>query len=411
MLGGASQIRTPHPGRGITRRPYAGSGQSNRNRAGAPRICLEVVDGKAPEGWTLPVRLVFAALSLVVSITNASGQSVVPRIAVSDTGFVISGTGQPFTPWGFNYDRDWEYRLIEEYWEDDWAKVEEDFRELHALGANVVRICLQYHRFMDGPSAPNERNLSRLRDLVILAEEHGIYLDIVGLGSFRPEEDPAWYADLSEPERWAAQARFWETIARTLADRPGVFAFNLMNEPIVTGERLERGAWVHPEDIEGLHYVEYINLDPAGRDRADIAVAWVRQMKQAIRMHDRERPITVGMFPVLGLVDGSGFSPRRLAAELDFISAHLYPRAGRVDETLELLEGYDVGLPVFIEEAFPIDSSLDDYRTFLEGSRAIADGWMGFYWGETADDLRQRDEPLAALVLSATNVFEESRPR
>src|SRR6185503_16121505 len=130
-----------------------------------------------------------------------------------------------------------------------------------------------------------------------------------------------------------------------------------------------------------------------------------------IRTHDRERPITVGMFPVLGLVDGSGFSPRRLAAELDFISAHLYPRAGRVDETLALLEGYDVGRPVFIEEAFPIDSGLDDYRSFLEGSRAIADGWLSFYWGETAEDLRRREGPLADRVLGAISVFEDFRPR
>ena len=357
------------------------------------------------------MRLVFAALSLTVGVTNALAQSAVPRIAVSGDRFVVASSGATFTPWGFNYDRDWEYRLIEEYWEDDWSRVEEDFRELHALGANVVRICLQYHRFMDGPSAPNERNLSRLRDLVILAEGLGIYLDIVGLGSFRPEQDPAWYVELSEPERWAAQAKFWETIAQTLADRPGVFAFNLMNEPIVTGERLERGAWVHPQEIEGQHYVEYINLDPAGRDRADIAVAWVRQMKQAIRMHDRERPITVGMFPVLGLVDGSGFSPMRLAADLDFISVHLYPRTGRVDEALKLLQGYDVGLPVFIEEAFPIDSGLEDYRNFLEGSRAIADGWMSFYWGETAEDLRRREEPLARHVFGAIGVFEDFRPR
>jgi hypothetical protein len=172
-----------------------------------------------------------------------------------------------------------------------------------------------------------------LRDLVVLAEGLGIYLDIVGLGSFRPEEDPAWYVDLSEPERWAAQATFWETIARTLADRPGVFAFNLMNEPLVAADRLERGAWVHPDELERLHYMQYINLDPDGRDRADIAVAWIRQMKRAIRTHDRERLITVGLFPIFGSPEASGFAPRRIAPEVDFISVHFYPEAGRVEQT------------------------------------------------------------------------------
>jgi hypothetical protein len=349
-----------------------------------------------------------AALSLCSS--DALGQAETPRIAVSGNRFVLSGSGATFTPWGFGYDRDWDYRLLEDYWADEWDKVEQDFDELQALGANIVRISLQYHRFMDGPSSPNDGNLSRLKDLVTLAENRGIYVDIVGLGSFRPDRDPAWYAELSERERWTAQAVFWETIAKTLAERPGVFSFNLMNEPIVAGERLERGAWVHPDDIEGLHYIHYVSLDPAGRERAEIALAWVRQMKRAIRAHDARTPISVGMFPLFASADATGFSPSGLAAELDFISVHLYPRAGRIDETLDLLEEYDVGLPVLIEEVFPIDVGFDEYSVFLERSRETADGWISFYWGESDEDLRERDEPLAGLVVGATDVFEELRP-
>lgn len=354
------------------------------------------------------IPLSLAALSLCP--TDAWGQSAVARIAVSDGRFVATESRETFTPWGFNYDRDWEYRLLEDYWADEWEKVEEDFRELRALGANVVRIYLQYHKFMDGPSSPNEINLSRLKDLVILAEGLGIYLDITGLGSFRPEEDPTWYVLLSEAQRWEAQAAFWETIAEALADRPGVFAFNLMNEPIVAGDRLEPGAWVHPNEIEGLHYIQYINLDPDGRGRTDIALAWIRQMKRAIGTHDRERLVTVGLFPLFGLVDASGFDPRRIASEVDFISVHMYPRAGRVEEALDLLRVYDVGLPLLIEETFPLNSGIDDYRSFLAGSREIADGWLSFYWGESADKLRERDEPKARLVSAATAVFEELRP-
>jgi hypothetical protein len=150
--------------------------------------------------------------------------------------------------------------------------------------------------------------------------------------------------------------------------------------------------------------------DPDGRDRADIAVAWIRQMKQAIRSRDPQRLITVGMFPLLGSVDASGFSPGRIAAEVDFISPHFYPEAGRIDESLALLEKYDVGLPILIEEIFPIYCSLDEYRSFLENSREIAEGWTSFYWGETKEDLRERDELLAGIVLGAINVFEEFRP-
>lgn len=349
-----------------------------------------------------------AVLSFCSSSTLA--QSVVPRISVADDGFVTADSGDAFTPWGFNYDRDWNYRLIEDFWGDEWEKLEEDFGEMHDMGANVVRIHLQYHRFMDGPTAPNEINLSRLRDLVILAESLGMYLDITGLGSYRPDEDPAWYSDLSEPERWAAQAAFWEAIAEALADRPGVFAFNLMNEPITRGSQLERGVWVVPYGIEGLYYVHYINLDLGGRDSGDIAVAWVRQMKAGIRKHDPQRLITVGLFPIAGAIGAGGFSPARLAEEVDFISVHLYPEAGRVREAVELLRGYDVGLPILIEETFPLNSGLDEYRNFLSSSHEIADGWITFYWGEPADALLESDEPAASLVLGALTVFAELRP-
>ncbi len=34
-------------------------------------------------------------------------------------------------------------RIVEEYWVDDWASVEKDFRQMRDLGANVVRLHLQ----------------------------------------------------------------------------------------------------------------------------------------------------------------------------------------------------------------------------------------------------------------------------
>ena len=349
-----------------------------------------------------------AVLSL--SPSCSSGESAVARVAVAGNHFILAGTGETFTPWGFNYVNDWDYRLIEDYWGEGWQKVEQDLREIQALGANVVRICLQYHEFMDTATTSNEANLSRLKQLVTLAERLGIYLDITGLGSFRPKDEPAWYVELAEPDRWAAQAKFWETIAATLAGRPGVFAFNLMNEPIVAGEQLPHGAWVHPNELEGLHYLEYINLDPAGKDRADIAVAWIRRMKQAIRSHDPNRLVTVGMFPLFGSTDAAGFPPGRLATEVDFISVHLYPRAGRIDNDLALLRRYDVGLPVLIEETFPLSSGIGDYRAFLNASRALADGWLSFYWGETDDALRARGGVRAGAVLEATKAFEDFAP-
>ena len=63
-------------------------------------------------------------------------------VRVAEGSFVLE-SGKTFVPWGFNYDHDANGRLIEDYWDEQWASVEEDFWEMQRLGANVVRIHLQ----------------------------------------------------------------------------------------------------------------------------------------------------------------------------------------------------------------------------------------------------------------------------
>src|SRR5688500_10655030 len=106
------------------------------------------------------------------------------RPSPDNTHFILSSTGKPITIWGFNYDRDDSGRLLEDYWADEWDTVVEDFREMKALNANVVRIHLQFHRFMTAPDRPDAANLDRLKKLVNLAEALNLYLDITGLGRY-----------------------------------------------------------------------------------------------------------------------------------------------------------------------------------------------------------------------------------
>src|SRR5262245_7628623 len=103
-----------------------------------------------------------------------------PFVRVSDdkSGFVLDPGGKAFAPWGFNYDHDPKGRLIEDYWESEWATVETDFRQMKKLGANVVRVHLQFGKFMDGPDRPNEKALDRLGKLLALTEREGLYLDL-----------------------------------------------------------------------------------------------------------------------------------------------------------------------------------------------------------------------------------------
>src|SRR5690242_9160902 len=71
------------------------------------------------------------------------------QVAGDKRSFALAGSDPTFTPWGFNYDHDERGRLLEDYWETEWPRVEKDFRDMKRLGANVVRVHLQFARFME----------------------------------------------------------------------------------------------------------------------------------------------------------------------------------------------------------------------------------------------------------------------
>lgn len=337
-----------------------------------------------------------------------------PAVVVSKdkTGFVLATTEKPFAVWGFNYDRDHNSRLIEDYWETDWERVERDFRAMKKLGANVVRIHLQFAKFMVSADTPNAKALQRLTMLLALAEETGLYLDVTGLGCYHKKDVPAWYDAFSETERWAAQAKFWEAIAAACAKSSAIFCYDLMNEPVVPAGKSKDGDWLGPA-FAGKHYVQRISLDSKDRPRPDIGVAWVRQLVAAIRKHDKQHMITVG------LVDWSldrpgmfsGFTPQKIVGDLDFISVHLYPESGKVAEALKTLAAFSVGKPVVIEETFPMKCSLAEFADFIEGSKKHAAGVMGFYWGKPVDEMRKSKDFADAIVLAWLEFFEKNAPR
>ena len=328
------------------------------------------------------------------------------RVDKEGRGFVLAESGRRFVPWGVNYDHDEAGRLLEDYWEKEWAKVEEDFREMKQLGANLVRVHLQFGRFMRAKDRPDEAALDRLARLVQLAEEQRLYLDLTGLGCYHKQDVPAWYDALTEGERWDAQARFWEAVARRCADSPAVFCYDLMNEPVVPGGPRKPGDWLGPP-FAGKHFVQFITLDPAGRARPDIARAWIRRLTQAIRRHDRRHLITVGLVPWSldrpGL--SSGFVPEKIAGDLDFLSVHIYPDKGKLDEALKTLEGFAVGKPVLIEEIFPLRCSQAELEEFIRRSEPTAAGWVGFYWGKTREEYQRSQKLPDALMLAWLDYF------
>ncbi|WP_442505497.1 cellulase family glycosylhydrolase [Novipirellula sp. SH528] len=347
------------------------------------------------------MRLVLIAVALCW-ITPVSAETM-PRIRVSENGehFVRGDSDERFVVWGVNYDHNQAGELLDEYWIERWDEVVDDFTEIKQLGANCVRVHLQLGKFLDAPSQPNQAALDQLGKLVKLSEQKGLYLDITGLACYHKANVPQWYDQQSEQERWRTQAFFWESVAKVCRSSHAVFCYDLMNEPILAGGKPESD-WLGGE-LAGKFFVQRLTLDLAGRTRQQVAKTWVDQMVDAIRKQDDQHLITVGVIPWV-FVFGSGkplfYSPE-VGERLDFASVHFYPEKGQIDKAITALKAYDIGKPLVVEEMFPMKCSDAELADFVTRSKDFADGWISFYWGSTAAQLRGSGNATIAHAITA----------
>ncbi|MGZ8939283.1 MAG: cellulase family glycosylhydrolase [Limisphaerales bacterium] len=349
-------------------------------------------------------------LLLLSSLAATAGELEPIGIGPDGKSFVLAASGKEFRVWGVNYDHD-SYgkngRLLEDYWETEWETVRSDFQEIKELGANVVRVHLQLGKFMAAADTPNRQALAKLTDLLRLAEEVGLYLDITGLGSYHKAETPAWYDALNETMRWKVQATFWSAIARTCRNSPAVFCYDLMNEPVVDGKKEE--GWVAGE-LGGKSYVQRLTLEKGDRTAIQIAKAWVDQLTAAIRAEDPDHLITVGVIPwamVWPNAKDVFYSPE-VSGAFDFVSIHVYPKSGEIEKALAALKVYEIGKPLVIEETFPLSCSLEEMEEFLKQSRRRTAGYVSFYWGRTIEEYAQApsDDIGAAITREWLKYFK-----
>ncbi len=352
----------------------------------------------------------FALVTLAYQGTARSAEMDFIGVAEDKHGFELSESGRPFRVWGVNYDHDRDGRLIEDYWQDEWQTVEADFAEMRRLGANVVRIHLQFARFMKSSTEPNPGALQQLGRLLELAKQNGLYLDLTGLGCYHKNNVPEWYDALSESARWSAQARFWEAVAAKCADSPAVFCYDLMNEPVVSGQG-RRNDWLGPP-FAGKHFVQFITLDLSGRQRSDVARQWMATLVSAIRKRDRRHMITVGLvdwsLDRAGLT--SGFVPDKIADQLDFLAVHVYPKADKLDTAVETIRGFEVGKPLIVEETFPLQCSTAQLGDVIDSLPEVS-GWIGFYWGQTAAECRATETIAGGITADWLEFFQHRAGR
>jgi len=342
----------------------------------------------------------------VATIGIARSQQPLSSLRVSDDKRqFVDATGKTFRVWGVNYDHDDAGRLLEDYWVSDWPRVEEDFAEIESLGANVVRVHLQLAKFMSTDQNPNEESLKKLGDLVRLAERTRLYLDITGLGCYHKADLPLWYDPLDEASRWKVQATFWRAVAEICKASPAVFCYDLMNEPILPGEKPET-EWLTGE-LGGKHFVQRLTLGLGGRTREQVAAEWVKMMTDAIREVDTSHMITVGVIPWAQVFPGAKplFYAPSVSGPLDFVSVHFYPRAGEVQKALDALNVYKVGKPIVVEEFFPLFCSLDEADEFV--AKSDTNGFVSFYWGKTIEENEQAGDIPGAMIAKWLRYFRK----
>jgi hypothetical protein len=74
------------------------------------------------------------------------------------------------------------------------------------------------------------------------------------------------------------------------------------------------------------------------------------------------------------------------------------------------LARYKMGKPILIEETFPLKCSPMELGTFLQRSRGIANGWIGFYWGTPPEELKGASDARSRLMLGWLDLFQELNP-
>lgn len=299
--------------------------------------------------------------------------------AVRSVGTQLKLGKEQFRVYGFNYEFNGSHPNIDYIDNPDRAhllRVRTDFATAARLGANTVRVFLELHDFMAGPTRTRPRALRALRQIIQEAERARLLLDVTGNLVWHPERSPAWYEALSERGRWRVQARFWRAVAAIGARSHAILCYELTSEPAIGDDNgWYTGVLIH-------HYIQYVVRELGARDGPTLARAWTRMLRNAIRSRDRRHLITIGLLPIRGWA----FDPRNVSDLLDLVTIHVYPGAGKADESVSLIRYFARhGRPLLLGETFMFDRAAQE--DVLMGARHWLDGSLSFFDGRNPEDV------------------------
>jgi hypothetical protein len=372
------------------------------------RECLRIADGTT----------ICDTADVPFSFTTAAPSELAfVEIDPEDSRSLRLDTGESFIPWGNNfvYVRPVGPNALVEplmYDEAGMEAIRTEFQKLRNIMppdgvANVVRMHLQLHEFLIDPTTPNREALARFASVIEMAEDEGLRVMLTGLNIFLPPQNPAWVFQQNEAEHWRSQALWWTSMARALHASPGVFAYDLVNEPYATTQNRvteDHVRWVgadpdeycdyghRPElGIFGTCFGQHVVADGTGRDPAEIATQWAQKMRQAIRytgyfQNDQRHLITIGVGGAFEMGNVFNSEPGVHAA-LDFLSPHLYGDAAdqgqsKIDFTAALAAMVDK--PVIVGEVFLLNQGVAIVTETCNAGTAR--GFIGQYDGRTYYD-------------------------
>lgn len=272
---------------------------------------------------------------------------------------------------GVNY---WPRRKAMYWWPDfDRGEVEDEFDVIAALGMSVVRVFLLWDDWQPSPDVVSAERLHDLGTVLDLAAEMGLGLDVTFFTGHMsgPNWSPGWllapgaagypspqvrqvvsggevvdrpYRNMfHDPVALDAERLLLESVVGEYRDHPGVWMWNLGNEPDL---------FAHPNDAA------------AGR-------SWVREMTQLVKAIDPDHPVTTGLHTASLFAD-NGLRVDQVFAESDAAVMH--------------------GYPMYVDWARdPLDPDFVPYLcalvTALSGKPCLAEEWGGCTSPDTAESV------------------------
>ncbi len=321
---------------------------------------------------------------------------------VADGTRLSDESGNTFRAWGLNYGAGGG-GLTESFWtsESRWEELAKDWKDMKGLGANVVRVHLQAHEFLLDTETVNTAAIDNLKRLTNLSEEVGIYLLITGLGAYIEADQPPWYTELGDEERWAAHTTFWKEIAKAVGQSPAVLGYDLMNEPIVAVR--PEGGWTPGEPYGGFNYVQNIALATNGKTQMEVLGEWIDRLTEAIREYDTRHLVTAGFlsFPVYSTME----------PHLSGMTVHLYPHEDDVGPSDKAIGDFSSDrIPLMVTEISSLNGSPDFIADFIRRHNDRVSGWMWHYHGETPEEIGEPETIVEALWKIALEKFREMAP-